>query len=782
MKKIKTNVILYIILLFLVIIVKQISLFGTFEQIWLGKLLSIKYHFSSKGKPDNSIKSVNSPVVIVTIPSNETIEKKFSDRKSLSVLYSKAFSILKKYKAKVIALNMLPSDAEIDALKLLEQGHHGSINNVIIPLLFIKSGGKLSLINPPDQNILKLNTGLGILEAGSNSRMQSISISENINDKDYQHFLLEILVKYYGIKDLKYKKSILGKEIVFGKNSRLSLQKNDCFFINYSNQIPIGISRKTQQYSIINMEDLFTNKVTEKDINGKIIILGSQDPVDRYFHLTPLGLMSDNIIYAQALYSIINGQQIRFIPNILFYLILIIIGFGCFVLFIQANVKGKPILFIIIAGGYLLINIVVFCRTSLYIDIFPFFLLLTGTFLISLYTSRERQQEQLEQHLTTFRAIIEKSLENSDSPDWGNSLLTLLCQPLNIARGILILMKEDKPGPEGMQIFCYPTVEDPRSCIYEEEIEAMLSAKKPLVAPSSFVMPLTHSSDAQFGVLKLSKRSFTSQELHMMMVLAHLTFISLYNLRLLEKAKKSERLTMELELAANIQKALLVEKAPPTRGVSLACRCIPATEVGGDYFDFVTSQENLIGIAVGDVTGHGVGAAIIMGLLRSVLRAQSEKSSSTAEVVTSINTVLYDDFVSFGKMASLFYGTYSIVDKTLTYTNAGQNPPILIRASEVQPKILKGGGPIVGFRPRVKYKEFKIKVYPGDIIAFMTDGIVESENTRKEFFGQERVEKIINENVDKSAQEILDTIFQEVDIFTEGLEQKDDMTLVIMKA
>ena len=337
-------------------------------------------------------------------------------------------------------------------------------------------------------------------------------------------------------------------------------------------------------------------------------------------------------------------------------------------------------------------------------------------------------------------------------------------------------------GPEGRELYCYPLTDNPKSAIFEEEIEAMLRVKKTLIAPSSLVVPLTQGTESKlFGVLKLQKNSFNQMELQMMMVLAHLTFISMYNVRLTEKVKDSERLHIEAELAANIQKALLAEKPPPLRGVSVAARCIPASEVGGDYFDFVTTQDGVAGIAIGDVTGHGMGAAIIMGLLRSVLRAQSTQSSSPAEVVSAINNVLYNDFVSFSKMASLFYCTYSVVDKTLTFTNAGQNPPILIRASELNARPLKGKGPILGFRPNIKYKEFRIKIYPRDIIVFMTDGIVESENADKEFFGLERVEKIVNDFVDNSAEEIMEKLFAEVEEFTGGLPQKDDMTIIVMK-
>lgn len=777
------KILCFAVLLLFIILLKCLDLLGMLEYAWLDRLFSIRYALQANAIDAQGARSLESPVMIVAIPSLEERIKKYKDHGSLKAAYVKALNILNKNDAKVIAINLLPTSSEVEGLKSSDLPPGYKKSSIVLPLVFMRTGRQLSIIATPDASLKKLADAGGLVEIGSNVNMRWITIEETINGQLYHHFLVQILLQYFDVqeKDIKTKDSMAGSELLLGMKKKIALQKKNLYFINYFTPSSAGI-KASRAFSFCRLDQILNNEVSAKDIKGKIVIFGSVDPVDRYFHLTPLGFISDSEIYGQALYSMLKGQSLTFIPAVFYVIILLALAVGCYILFLHNPFESQSWWFAAILAAFILINVALFSFASLYLDIFPLLLLLVGTIFLRTYFLADTQQEQLEHHIDAFKTIVERSLRESESPDWANTLLTLICQPLKINRGVLILFREDKMGPEGRELYCYPLTDNPKSAIFEEEIEAMLRVKKTLIAPSSLVVPLTQGTESKlFGVLKLQKNSFNQMELQMMMVLAHLTFISMYNVRLTEKVKDSERLHIEAELAANIQKALLAEKPPPLRGVSVAARCIPASEVGGDYFDFVTTQDGVAGIAIGDVTGHGMGAAIIMGLLRSVLRAQSTQSSSPAEVVSAINNVLYNDFVSFSKMASLFYCTYSVVDKTLTFTNAGQNPPILIRASELNARPLKGKGPILGFRPNIKYKEFRIKIYPRDIIVFMTDGIVESENADKEFFGLERVEKIVNDFVDNSAEEIMEKLFAEVEEFTGGLPQKDDMTIIVMK-
>jgi len=779
----RMKILCFALLLLFIILLKCLDTLGLFEYAWLDRLFSIRYTIQAKSLEAQGTKSLESPVMIVAVPSLEERLSKYKDHASLRAAYVKALNILNKNDAKVIAINLLPTSSETEGLKSSDLPPGYKKSSVVIPLIFMRTGRELSIIASPDANLKKLADTAGLVEIGSNVNMRWFTVEETIGGQQYRHFLVQILLQYFDVqeKDLKLSSSVAGSEMMLGRKKKIALQKKNLYFINYITPSTAG-KKSSPAFSFHRLDQILNNEVSAKDIKGKIVIFGSVDPVDRYFHLTPLGFISDSEIYGQALYSMLKGQSLTYIPTVFYIVILLALAVGCYVLFLQNPLEGRPLLFAGLLAGYLIANVALFTFASLYLDILPFLLLIAGTIFLRTYFSADTQQEQLEHHIEAFKTIVERSLRESESPDWGNTLLTLICQPLKINRGVLVLFRDDKMGPEGRELYCYPLTDNPKTAIFEEEIEAMLRVKKTIIAPSSLVVPLTQGTESKlFGVLKLQKKSFNQMELQMMMVLAHLTFISMYNVRLTEKVKDSERLHIEAELASKIQKALLSEKPPQFRGVSVAARCIPASEVGGDYLDFVTTQDGVAGIAIGDVTGHGMGAAIIMGLLRSVLRAQSTQSSSPAEVVSAINNVLYSDFVSFSKMASLFYCTYSVVDKTLTFTNAGQNPPLLIRASELNARPLKGKGPILGFRPNIKYKEFRIKIYPGDIIVFMTDGIVESENAEKEFFGVERVEKIVNDFVDSSAEEIVEKLISEVEEFTGGLPQKDDMTLIVMK-
>lgn len=790
LKKIKANIIIFAVLLVVIMLLRQYSMFESLENLWLDNLFSMRYFLMDHGHSKRLSRNAATPIVIVTMPSHQEMRKKYEKSGALSSQLAGALEILSNYNARVIAFNFFPSFTKPDQRNIQAVFAKKKSDPLILPLIFIRMGKKLSLIGGPDSKAKSIAGGLGILEVSSNVKMRWLPMFENINKSEYRHYLVEILTKFYGLThdEVSIKKTLLGTEIRFGENKKLALFGRNRFYVDYFAASSRGSTQKPQGFcTFFKLDQITSQEFSPEDIEGKIVMVGSIDPVERYYHMTPLGFISDSEIYAQALYSILQGPRLVILPNLALDICLVLLGFGCLTLFTRVNIRGNPLkgntwVLLILIVLILALSTVLFFTRSIYIDVIPFILLFIGAFFLSIYTSSEEQQEELDRNLEKFKSIVASALAGSESVDWGSSMLTLICNPLKVDRGVLILIRDDKFGPDAREIYCYPVVEDARPSLHEEEVEAMLKVKKPALAPSSLVVPLIKGND-RFGAIKLQKRSFTSKELQIMMALSHMTFISLYNIRLMEKIRKSERLQMEAELAGQIQKAFLVDKAPDLRGVTIACRCMPASEAGGDYFDFITyqGQEGVIGIAVADVTGHGMGAAIITGLLRSGLRAQSALSSSPAEVVTSINNVLYNDFVSFGKMASLHYATYSVVDKTLTFTNAGQSPPMLIRREEPQARILKGKGPILGFRQNIKYKEFRNKIYPGDIIVFMTDGIVEAENEQKEFFGTERIEKIVRDHMDKTAQEILDRVFEAVGDFTSGLAQKDDNTLIVMK-
>lgn len=524
-------------------------------------------------------------------------------------------------------------------------------------------------------------------------------------------------------------------------------------------------------YESVSMETLLK---TGGDYSEKIVLLAPARSSETVFQKTPAGMLTEPQLLAQMIYSLREKQQIRHIGPLRYFFLTILLMLLSQFLFPKTGLKALPY-FCYAALCAVFLFALYFFIAAVYTDIIPMFLKFGMLVVMNRHMSRRELQEQIEYNVKTYGNIIEKSLKGDDVDDWGYALLNIICKPLELDRGLLMLSAGEEAGKK---VFYYPK-ETYRAS--GEEIGELETLTKPALARRTLALPLQGENGIKYGVLKLQKMHFSAGELRQLAALSQIAIISINNRQLMERMKNTKRLEIEAELAGKIQKSLLTDRAPEVRGTQIACRCVPASEVGGDYFDFVTTPGGSIGIACGDVTGHGMAAALIMGLLRSVVRSQGGQMEATNEVVEATNNILYKDFKSFSKMASLFYCTYSPTDKTLSFTNAGHNPPFIIRAAEMGSRPLKGKGPILGFRQNIRYKEFRTKIYPKDIIVFMTDGIVEAENAEKEFFGTERLEAVVNNHVDGSAQEILDAVFRAVTEFTEGVEQKDDMTLVIMK-
>jgi sigma-B regulation protein RsbU (phosphoserine phosphatase) len=205
---------------------------------------------------------------------------------------------------------------------------------------------------------------------------------------------------------------------------------------------------------------------------------------------------------------------------------------------------------------------------------------------------------------------------------------------------------------------------------------------------------------------------------------------------------------------------------------------LPSKEVGGDYFDFITLDENRLGIAIGDIAGKGIPAALLMSNLQAALRISALRDASTDDVVRQINTHITKTTTP-EKFATFFYGVFDINQYTLQYTNAGHNYPILCRADGLN--MLKDGGVIIGLLESAVYKTEQVHLSPGDSLVLYTDGITEALNPDEEEFGEHRLLQTIKRVTHLSAQHILDHILECVIDFTHGHLQSDDITLAVLK-
>jgi serine phosphatase RsbU (regulator of sigma subunit) len=251
-----------------------------------------------------------------------------------------------------------------------------------------------------------------------------------------------------------------------------------------------------------------------------------------------------------------------------------------------------------------------------------------------------------------------------------------------------------------------------------------------------------------------------------------------------EEAIERERLERELETARKIQEKLLPHEMPVVSGFEISGTSLPSEQVGGDYFDFLDIGDGQLGIAIADVSGKGIPAALLMANLQASLHAQVFHPGKVAEVAYRINNLLYRStdthmFVTF------FYGILDRKRSIFTSTNAGHNQPLLFR-SDGRIERLGEGGLILGFQPDVHYDQQTVTIRPKEVLVLYTDGITEaadpsSEMVADDLFGVERLVDIIQANLNNSAREIQSAILDAISQHTHNAPQYDDITLVVIK-
>jgi serine phosphatase RsbU (regulator of sigma subunit) len=251
-----------------------------------------------------------------------------------------------------------------------------------------------------------------------------------------------------------------------------------------------------------------------------------------------------------------------------------------------------------------------------------------------------------------------------------------------------------------------------------------------------------------------------------------------------EEAILRAHLESELDTARTIQEKLLPHEMPRFHGFEIAGTSIPSKQVGGDYFDFLDLGEGQLGIAIADVSGKGIPAALLMANLQASLHAQTFETEKVADVTARINNLLVKSTDS-NMFVTFFYGLLDRNRSTFTSTNAGHNHPLLLR-SDLTMEFLAKGGLVLGFLPDQKYDQQTTTLQPGDVLVLYTDGITEARTPDKEeagekLFGEDRLVRVIEENAGHSAREIQAAILNAVSEHTKNTPQGDDITLVVIK-
>jgi sigma-B regulation protein RsbU (phosphoserine phosphatase) len=229
---------------------------------------------------------------------------------------------------------------------------------------------------------------------------------------------------------------------------------------------------------------------------------------------------------------------------------------------------------------------------------------------------------------------------------------------------------------------------------------------------------------------------------------------------------------------------LYPRRRPDLASFPITATCNPARTVSGDYYDYELLGPNKLSIAVGDVAGKGISAALLMATIQSSLRTQLRhclelsQAVCVSTVVAQLNKHLYAHTTP-EKYATFFFGIFDEENGDFTYTNAGHLPPVLIRNSEA--KLLDVNGMVVGAFPLAAYEESTLRLEKGDLLLFYTDGITEPENEYGEMFGEERLIEIVTRLADRSSEEIIREVFLAVEQWTFAPDSADDMTMLIAR-
>lgn len=249
-----------------------------------------------------------------------------------------------------------------------------------------------------------------------------------------------------------------------------------------------------------------------------------------------------------------------------------------------------------------------------------------------------------------------------------------------------------------------------------------------------------------------------------------------------EEETLDKTLQREISLAKNIQVSLLNGKTPEFEGGEVLGTSLPARLIGGDYYDFYPLVNGKIRIVIGDVMGKGIPAAMLMILTRGAFRSAAESTQSPSETLTAMNRALYHDLRKLRSFVTLYCADWDPKTRTFTYANAGHNLPLLIKKNNRQVSILPNtAGIMVGGLPDQGYEEGSITLDEGDIVFLYTDGIVEAQNIEKEQYKLERLIETLICHQELAVGDIEQCVMKSINEFTDGVPQRDDITMVLLK-
>jgi sigma-B regulation protein RsbU (phosphoserine phosphatase) len=328
---------------------------------------------------------------------------------------------------------------------------------------------------------------------------------------------------------------------------------------------------------------------------------------------------------------------------------------------------------------------------------------------------------------------------------------------------------------EGVAVLTSDALHDPR---FQGSNSIMLSAVRSVMA-----VPLILSRET-FGMIYVDNpfdSRFTEEDLQVLTTIAGVASIKIENAKLAEERLEKRRMQEELKVASEIQMRLQPACPPPIEGYAVCAYSIPSREIGGDYYDYIErKKQRRLAITLGDVSGKGIGAALLMSSLHAAVRAQTQTSHSIREMMSNLNDYIAENSPD-NKFLTLFYSELDTLTGDLYYANAGHNAPILVRAAGGHVERLDATGLPIGILHDSRYTEACVRLWPGDVLVVYSDGISESVNTAEDEFGDERLVEVVRKNIHHTASKIRDRVDEALSRFVGTAAPVDDMTLLIVK-
>jgi sigma-B regulation protein RsbU (phosphoserine phosphatase) len=384
--------------------------------------------------------------------------------------------------------------------------------------------------------------------------------------------------------------------------------------------------------------------------------------------------------------------------------------------------------------------------------------------------------------------------ENRPLEELFQVILDLAIQAVNAQRGVLLLLEGDELVPrahkgDGFRISTAvrDKVLKERSSVLvrDAQLDDAFKGRMSIVEQKVHTMmavPL-QTKDRIIGLTYVDSpfvlREFTKDDLNLLTVMASICAVRIENARLAVVEEGERIMRRDLAQAADIQGGMLPSKAPIVEGTDLAGFNVPCRTVGGDYYDFFPYSDGRLGLTLGDVSGKGMPASLMMMALHARVQVLAEDPGNLAAFMSRLNKTTCANCPS-NRFITFFFCVLDTKTGALSFANAGHNPPIIIRATG-ESEMLEGGGPVLGILPIAPYKEMHAQLNPGDMLVIYSDGVTEATNIHYEEYEEQRFIEVLREHRTEPAADIVSAVTRSLTEFAAGAPQADDITLLVAK-